>query len=333
VVLAVAALGCHSSPPTEPEAPRVSFRSGGGGGGGGASPTVTSTSPSEAPQDITLDVTVFGTNFTVGAKASWLLDGKGTTKIKTNSTTFVSSTELVANITIEFDAVPDLYDVQVVTTNGKKGIGIELFAVTGQLAELASRPGGTAPAGLYQDGLGTYDRGTIGDGINDPGNFNIQAACARGRSFDLVLPTQWQGLLPGATFIAACSGPPGGPATFVQLHFPGLAVADCAAGSSCPIGGPHDPADGSNYAADIFYYFTVDSDGDGRWGPPKDDAYNVIWSDARFSVLRRAPDGTPCQWHIIGGTANLWQRPATPLDANRAVVLDVIVTRTDGICA
>jgi hypothetical protein len=210
---------------------------------------------------------------------------------------------------------------------------VEVQGVTGQLADLVPRPTGTAPAGLYQDGLSTYDRGLIGDGINDPGNFNIQAACLRGRSFDLVLPTQWQGLLPAAPLIASCSGPPSGPATFVQLHFPGLAVADCPDGSTCPMGGPHDPADGSNYADDIFYYFTVDSDGDGRWGPPKDDAYNVIWSDARFSVLRRALDGTPCQWHILGGTANLWQRQATPLDTNRGVVLDVIVTRTDGVCA
>jgi hypothetical protein len=331
VLITVGALaGCQSEPSTGPEAVRISAAR--GAGGGGASPTVTSTSPSEAPQGITLDVQVFGTGYSTGAAVSMLLDGKSTTKIKTNSTRFVTSTELVANITIAFDAVPELYDVQVVTTNGKKGIGIELFAVTGQLVDLIDRPSGTAPAGLFQDGSGLYDRGTMSDGSNGTGNFNIQPECARFRSMDLVVPGAWTALLPPVAQRSDCDDPSGGSGRRIQLHFPGIASADCPDGSTCPIGGPH-AAGSSNYAPDVFYFFHVDRNGDGKFGPPKDDAYNVVWSDAVFGVLQRAPDLTPCQWHVVGATARLWKRPSVALDTDRAVVLDAIVTRTDGVCS
>ena len=275
---------------------------------------------------------MFGTNFDNGSNVSLLLDGKATTKIKTNSTRFVTTTELVANITIAFDAVPELYDVQVIATNGKKGIGIERFAVTGQLADIALRPSGTAPAGLYQDGSGIYDRGLFVG--NPPGAFNIQPECLRQRSIDLVFPAAWAALLPPSPQISDCDEPSGGSGRRVQLHFPGLAAANCPDGSSCPIGGPHNPANGSNYGPDIFYFFHVDTNNDGTFAQPhRDDSYNVIWSDASFRVLERAPGGTPCQWHITGGTAHLWKRPAIPLDTDSAAALDVIVTRTDGVCA
>jgi hypothetical protein len=97
--------------------------------GGESTPTVDATSPASAPQDTTLDVRVFGSAFDNGSTASFLLNGKPTPKVRTNGTSFISPTELVANITIAADAVVDLYDVQVTTTGGKKGVGIELFAV------------------------------------------------------------------------------------------------------------------------------------------------------------------------------------------------------------
>jgi len=59
----------------------------------------------------------------------------------------------------------------------------------------------------------------------------------------------------------------------------------------------------------------------------------VVWSDAAFGVLSRALDGTPCRWHIVGGTARLWRTPDTALDTDRPVALNVTVTRTDGVCA
>lgn len=113
------------------------FAKGGNGNGGGpktessndGDPTVDSTDPSSAPQDTTLAVTVFGSGFDEGSTVEFLLDEESTDRIVTNSTAFVDSKTLVANITIAVDAIPDLYDVEVTTSKGKRGIGIELFEV------------------------------------------------------------------------------------------------------------------------------------------------------------------------------------------------------------
>jgi uncharacterized membrane protein len=80
-----------------------------------------------------LFVRVLGSGFGPGSRAVWALQGDTTyavTKVKTNSTTYVSSSELLANITISGDASLSLYDVVAVTATGKKGIGIECFTVT-----------------------------------------------------------------------------------------------------------------------------------------------------------------------------------------------------------
>ena len=121
VVLAVAA--CEADRLTEPRAVP------GCGKGGSGGPTVTSTDPSEAPQDPTLDVRVLGSGFDQGSRAEWAIAGVPSLKVITNSTRFVSSKELVANIRIALDADTVLYDVLVTTSRGKKGIGTELFKV------------------------------------------------------------------------------------------------------------------------------------------------------------------------------------------------------------
>ena len=108
---------------------------------GGKGPTVKSTNPAFAARGITLDVRVVGSGFDEGSRAIWALDRDtafGTTKVRTNSTSFVSATELVANVTIEAEASPDLYDVVVLTAGGKKGIGIELFEVTTEIIDLGA---------------------------------------------------------------------------------------------------------------------------------------------------------------------------------------------------
>jgi probable HAF family extracellular repeat protein len=102
-------------------------------GGPTGNPTVTSTTPSSAKRDTTLSVTIAGSGFDQGSRAVWALNGDttfATTKVKTNSTTYVSAKQLVARITIAADATVDLYDVLVVTQSGRKGIGIELFAIS-----------------------------------------------------------------------------------------------------------------------------------------------------------------------------------------------------------
>jgi hypothetical protein len=91
---------------------------------------VTATSPSFGDQGTTVDVHVFGSGFSAGARAIWLLNGAADDHVHTNSTTVVSSTELVANVTIANDATLAFWDVQVALSNGKNGVGSDLFEVT-----------------------------------------------------------------------------------------------------------------------------------------------------------------------------------------------------------
>ena len=92
-------------------------------------PAVTASDPNNAPQDTTLDVVISGSGFDRGSQAEWAIAGVPTSKIRTNSTRVVTSKQLVANITIAFDADTVLYDLMITTSTGKKGIGTELFRV------------------------------------------------------------------------------------------------------------------------------------------------------------------------------------------------------------
>ena len=142
VLLGLAGWGCAGEPATAPSVAQASA-------GGGRGPAVKSTSPRFAARGITLDVRVLGSGFDQGSRAVWALNRDTTfavTKVKTNSIEFVSSTELVANITIEADATLDLYDVLVLTAGGKKGIGIELFEVTTEIIDLGAGLNSTATA-------------------------------------------------------------------------------------------------------------------------------------------------------------------------------------------
>ena len=85
---------------------------------------------------------------------AWALDGDTTfqtTKVRTNSMTFVSSRELIANVTIEADAALALYDVEVLAKGGKKGIGIEIFEVTNNITTLPSLGGATSFASALNE--------------------------------------------------------------------------------------------------------------------------------------------------------------------------------------
>ncbi|MEA2765062.1 MAG: hypothetical protein QOK07_1466, partial [Gemmatimonadaceae bacterium] len=134
----VALAACTDSTPTSaPLPPGLGLSARGGNSG----PTVKSTAPDTATIDSTLDVHVFGSGFDVGSQAKWALKGELTDKVVTNSTHFVSSTELVANITIAPDAPLASYDVIVTTSSGKGGIGTELFVVTAKVTDLGTLSG------------------------------------------------------------------------------------------------------------------------------------------------------------------------------------------------
>jgi probable HAF family extracellular repeat protein len=149
LLLAVASIAC--SEPTDPAvtaSPELRLAQAAATGG----PTVTSTLPSNAARDTTLDVQINGSGFDKGTGSSFELDGATDARVKVNSTRYVKSTQLVANVTIAVDAVTDLYDVVVVTSTGKKGIGTELFAVV-SIEQLAGPSGNSAANDVSSTGL------------------------------------------------------------------------------------------------------------------------------------------------------------------------------------
>lgn len=83
---------------------------------------MTSTTSSFGDQGTTVDVHILG-GFTTGVQATWLLNGVADAHVHTNRTTFISSTKLVANITIASDATVAFWGVQVSLSNGKNGVG------------------------------------------------------------------------------------------------------------------------------------------------------------------------------------------------------------------
>jgi hypothetical protein len=91
--------------------------------------TVTGAIPSDGLQATTLDVTVNGSGFDKGSSATFPLNGVVDPRVNVNSTRYINSTQLVANVTIAPDAPSVKYDVAVTTASGKKGIGTELFTV------------------------------------------------------------------------------------------------------------------------------------------------------------------------------------------------------------
>lgn len=124
-VLAASIISCQEQTPIGPETVTLQAAKGGGGG----KVKVADTDPSEAPLGTTLPVRVLGSGFDDGSTVEFTLGGISSPKVKTNSTQFVSSSELIADITIEADADEALYDVEVEAARGKRGIGVELFGV------------------------------------------------------------------------------------------------------------------------------------------------------------------------------------------------------------
>ncbi len=149
VILACLAIGCGEAPLTEPaDAPALAKGSGGGGG-----VSITAADPRYGKQGtVGLDVRVLGAGFDDGSRASWERDGAPDPKVRVNSTTFVSSSELRANIDIEVDADIDLYDIAVYTRGGRKGVGTEKFEVTAATSIGALGNGVTAARGINDQG-------------------------------------------------------------------------------------------------------------------------------------------------------------------------------------
>ncbi|HUQ21263.1 MAG TPA: hypothetical protein VM099_16745 [Gemmatimonadaceae bacterium] len=94
-----------------------------------ASVVVSSVSPDSATQDTTLDVTINGSGFVAGSTATWQFAGASDPlQVRTNSTRYVNSRQLVANVTISSTATIGKWDVSVMA-GSKGGIGTEAFAI------------------------------------------------------------------------------------------------------------------------------------------------------------------------------------------------------------
>ena len=122
---------------------------------------VTAADPASTAQGtINLNVKVTGKGFKNGAKAKWFVTG--TTDpggVTVNSTTFVSSIEVTANITVSDTAVISNFDIQVLNADGRGGKGTELFRVTakGQTACPAMQPAPTSDTKCYLGMAGCLD--------------------------------------------------------------------------------------------------------------------------------------------------------------------------------
>lgn len=163
-----------SAPPSGPSPSGIAMAVGGGGG-----PRVKSTVPDSATIDTTLNVRVLGGGFDVGSRADWALKGVVTDKIVTNSTQFVSSSELLANITIARNAEIARYDVIVTTSTGKGGIGTELFLVTLKAIDLGTL------GGTYARAYAINNNGQI-VGVSSP-----VVGAERATYWERVGPTTW----------------------------------------------------------------------------------------------------------------------------------------------
>lgn len=87
--------------------------------------------PSAAQGTVNLNVKVNGKGFKKGATAKWFVTGTTDTGgVTVNSTTFVSSGELTANITVSDTAAIANFDIAVANPDGRGGKGTELFRVT-----------------------------------------------------------------------------------------------------------------------------------------------------------------------------------------------------------
>jgi hypothetical protein len=162
--LALALIGlvaCDGAEQVSPSDPGVLAAKGGGGGPG---PKVRQAVPSAAPQDTSLTVRVIGSGFDDGSTVRFLLAGQSTPRMVVHATRFVTDDSLDADLTIAVDADVALYDIEVMTLRGKKGIGAEKFSV--------KLKGGGPESGIPV--TATF-RDAPGDGVRSDGNPSYEA--------------------------------------------------------------------------------------------------------------------------------------------------------------
>ena len=124
---------------------------------------VISANPNNTTQGtVNLNVIVAGSGFRKGAKAQWFVSG--TTNpggVTVNSSTFDSSDQLTANITVAADAATGNFDIQVTNADGRTGKGTELFSVISS----SSSPGDLSMT-IVDSPTGFTSPDVTSDGVN-----------------------------------------------------------------------------------------------------------------------------------------------------------------------
>jgi len=127
--------------------------------------SVTSALPNSTTQGtVNLNVTVGGKGFKSGAQAQWFISGTNNPGgVTVNSTAFVNSNTLTANITVSDTAYVGGFDIVVKNTDGRTGKGTELFAVhskgtcTDTPLQLIVTPQTAGQGGVSGDGVSIYN--------------------------------------------------------------------------------------------------------------------------------------------------------------------------------
>jgi hypothetical protein len=129
-----------------------------------------------------LIVRVIGSGYDDGSVVRFLLNGEAAPKMIVNSTHFVNPDSLDVDLTIELTADTVLYDIEVMTARGKKGIGSEKFQVrqkgaptdTPVSATFRDAPGdGVTSDSVTSNGIdNSYDSTAV---INTIGNLFLDA--------------------------------------------------------------------------------------------------------------------------------------------------------------
>jgi hypothetical protein len=283
LALCVLLVGCSAAPTDVPTEGRPEL------GKAPAALAVSSTSPDAATPDTTLDVHVLGTGFDRGSKVSFSRDGVVDPKLGVNSTTYRTSGELIANVTVAADAATVPYDVVVTTSSGKKGIGTELFAVVVS-AEVLVSPSTTS---------NVRDVGASGIIV---GSFGTK--CGPGFS-----PAMWNR---AGMFVAlpAVVGTCGGVASGVNGA--GVAIGSAYVGSS-PVAAVRWTPVGSDYAVDQLPMLPNGRD-PGPWsindiGWIGSGNAAAVWTQGNGWTLLTAPSGsTTCTATVLNNTGQLAAR-------------------------
>lgn len=303
-LMAVTGLYACSEAPVEPSPPQADPLFAKPGGAGAPKVEVESVDPPSAPQGTRLVVTVEGSGYDESSSVTMLIDRKPSDKVRTNSTTVLSDTKLEADITIDAEAVVDLYDVEVTAQGGrKKGVGAEKFGVTSSKPVSALVTDPASGAGVYSDefsgsGYAVY---TPVDGVTT--RVDLKVLCTR--ELNLALPTSPAaiGILDGVS-IPTCNDP-----GWMFLRLADLTTMGACSEGTC---WPSHPSYTTNrngkvrptgaFAPNLHFFFSV----------PDDAHYDFVWTDG--AVALEDLNGTEVK-HVTANNAHLYRGGMNPVCA------------------